>query len=376
MIIALCRDGKSHKAEKLAKSMASDPRVKALLILACDANGWKKEEVDPWLTDLGKPVFGGIFPQIIAEGKNLEKGTLIAGLSHPAEPFVLKGISRPGTNLEDELESLLEGRDFSDSTLFVFVDGMARRIGQLVEGLFNTLGLAPRYIGGGAGSLSFNRKPCIISAEGLLTDAVVLAHSKVASGIGVAHGWHPISEAIKVTEASHNRILSLNWQPAFQVYRSIIEKHGNVSFDKADFFDIAKAYPLGIARMDAEMVVRDPIFTEYDALICVGEVPEGSYIHVLSGDMDSLIKGALEAREAAMAGYQGREKNPVLFFMDCISRVLFMGPDFQKEIAAVEQGTFTFGALSLGEIANTGEAFLEFYNKTAVAGFMGDAYEP
>ncbi|TYT73834.1 FIST signal transduction protein [Desulfobotulus mexicanus] len=376
MIVKLCREGKSLTAEKTAKTMASDPRVKALLILACDANGWKKEEVDPWLKDLGKPVFGGIFPQIIAEGKNLETGTLVIGLSHPVQPFVLKGISRPGTELERELEALLKGRDFSDSTIFVFVDGMARRIGELIEGLFNTLGLTPSYIGGGAGSLNFTRKPCIISPEGLLTDAVILAHSKVASGIGVAHGWHAISEAIKVTEASQNRILSLNWQPALQVYRSIIEKYEDVSFDKRDFFDIAKAYPLGIARMDAEMVVRDPILTEYDALICVGEVPEGSYIHILNGNMDSLISGALEARKTAMENYRGREKNPVLFFMDCISRVLFMGSDFKNEIAAVEQNSFTFGALSLGEIANTGEAFLEFYNKTAVAGFLGDAYEP
>ncbi|WP_179953341.1 FIST signal transduction protein [Desulfobotulus mexicanus] len=376
MIIQVCSEGHLEAAEKIARRMASDPRVKSLLILGCDGNEWTKEEADPLFQSLPVPVFGGIFPQIIAEGKNLEQGTLVAGLRHPVKPFVIKDISRPETELEDELDDLLSSENFSSATLFVFVDGMAKRIAELVEGLFSTLGLEPNYVGGGAGSLSFKQKPCIITPEGLLMDAAVLGLSKVSSGIGVAHGWHPVSETIKVTASSANRVLSLNWKPAFDVYREIIEKHGNVSFEKTTFFDIAKAYPLGIARMGAEMVVRDPILTEENALVCVGEVPEGNYIHILNGDMDSLIKGAVEARNTASANYRGEEKNPVLFFMDCISRVLFMGDDFRREIQAVEQGSVTFGALSLGEIANTGDAFLEFYNKTAVAALLGDACEP
>ena len=62
------------------------------------------------------------------------------------------------------------------------------------------------------------------------------------------------------------------------------------------------------------------------------------------------------------------------FFIDCISRVLFMEDNFKKELEAVSDGVFTFGALTIGEIASMGDAYLEFYNKTAVVAVLGDRY--
>ncbi|MCW7752898.1 FIST C-terminal domain-containing protein [Desulfobotulus sp. H1] len=375
MIVRLCTKGQPETARETAGQITGDPRVKALLILACDANGWTGESVNPWLLASPVPVFGGIFPQIIAEGKNLEKGTLIIGLFHKITPFILRGISRPGNHFEDILAQEFQHREYSGKTLFIFLDAMSHRIGELIDGLFNTLGLAPAYIGGGAGSLSFIRNPCIITPEGLIADAAILALTDIPSGIGVAHGYHAISEAMKVTEVALNRILSLNWQPAFTLYRQIVEQHSGMSFDHHSFFDMAKAYPLGIARMDAEMIVRDPISVTHNVLTCVGQIPRGSYVHVLHGDRQSLIEGAVHARKMAEANYRGKERKPVLFFIDCISRVLFLGHHFEEEIRSVTQGSFTFGALTLGEIANTGDAFLEFYNKTAVTGLLGESHE-
>ncbi|HEY8905633.1 MAG TPA: FIST C-terminal domain-containing protein, partial [Rhodoferax sp.] len=69
----------------------------------------------------------------------------------------------------------------------------------------------------------------------------------------------------------------------------------------------------------------------------------------------------------AYTGQPGRES---LFFIDCISRVLFLGPDFPKEMVAVNTGQPLIGALTLGEIANNGSDFLEFFNKTAVVGLI------
>jgi hypothetical protein len=375
MILRVSEEVFPETAQKMAEELASDPRVKALLILGCDGNGWTRTHLNPWLTALRLPVFGGIFPQILADGRNLEKGCIVAGLFHGVQPLVVTGLSRPGNDFEAILENAAPDPQLSGKTLFVFVDGLSRRIGPFIHALFNTFGLQPNYIGGGAGSLSFTQKPCIITPQGLVADAAILAISEVQSTIGVAHGWFPISPAIKVTEARQNRILSLNWEPAFTAYRRIAETHSGMSFDKTPFFDIAKAYPLGIARLDAEMVVRDPIFTEYGALICVGDIPEGSYVHILHGNTPSLIEGARLARDTALAAYSGEREASALFFMDCISRVLFMAEDFEKEIRVITHPPCTFGALSLGEIANTGDAFLEFYNKTAVAGFLGDPNE-
>ena len=57
----------------------------------------------------------------------------------------------------------------------------------------------------------------------------------------------------------------------------------------------------------------------------------------------------------------------MVLFIDCISRVLYLEEAFAQELSAVhEPDVPLIGALTLGEIANTGEDYLEFYNKTAV----------
>ncbi len=44
---------------------------------------------------------------------------------------------------------------------------------------------------------------------------------------------------------------------------------------------------------------------------------------------------------------------------------------FDDEIDAVfEEGTPLIGALTIGEIANSGTDYLEFYNKTSVVGML------
>ncbi len=48
------------------------------------------------------------------------------------------------------------------------------------------------------------------------------------------------------------------------------------------------------------------------------------------------------------------------------------GNDFSKELAVVSTPDRPLiGALTLGEIANSGKDYLEFYNKTSVVGILG-----
>ena len=247
---------------------------------------------------------------------------------------------------------------------------MSSGIGGLIEVLFNQFGLEINYIGGGAGSLSLRNQPCIISNLGLLQDSAVLALTELPSSIGVAHGWKSISDAFKVTEAFGNRIITLDWRPAFEVYREVVEQHSGKSFDTMAFFDIAKAYPFGIAKLDAEMVVRDPMREERGDLICVGEVPKGAFVHILYGRPDTVIEAAGHALNLARLEFS-QEEPGLMLFVDCISRVLFLGDDFNQEISAVASNEIPMvGALTLGEIANNGHDYLEFYNKTSVIGLF------
>jgi hypothetical protein len=83
------------------------------------------------------------------------------------------------------------------------------------------------------------------------------------------------------------------------------------------------------------------------------------------------VKAAGKALTLSLEAFHGPAGRTIIILIDCISRVLFLGKEFEKEIQAVYQEDIPLiGALTLGEIANSGRDYLEFYNKTAVVGCM------
>ena len=143
------------------------------------------------------------------------------------------------------------------------------------------------------------QRPCLLTNEGLLVDAAVVARLGSHAGVGVAHGWSKIAGAFRITEAENTVLKSLDWRPAFEVYREVVEAHSGQTFSDDNFFDIAKAYPFGLARLDAEHIVRDPLMTRDDgALICVDTIS----VNVLKAGQERAFRDAIRcpgyAREA------------------------------------------------------------------------------
>lgn len=369
MLIEVDREGDAATLHAMLARVAAAPEVGLVLVLACDANGFTPAQLDPALHACAKPLLGGVFPQIMVAREKLERGSIVAGLRCRASVLTVRDLSASGTDFEGLLADALLPAG-TGGTMFAFVDGLARRIGDLIEALFNTHGLEIDYIGGGAGSLSLQRTPCILGNQGMLGDAAVLALTDIVAGVGVAHGWQSVSGPYKVTESDRNTLISLDWRPAFDVYREVVEAHAGKRFADHAFFDLAKAYPFGIARLDDEMVVRDPLIEDAGRLVCVGELPRGAYVHILHGDPTSLVAAAAHAASLGAQAYRGSEGGETLLFVDCISRVLFLGDGFGAELDAVNRGVPLIGALTLGEIANSGREYLEFYNKTAVVGLI------
>lgn len=371
MRILLDRTGACEALAQLLAIGDADPAVGGMLVLACDDNGLTPQAVDPALRSTRKPVFGGIFPQIIHDEERLTTGTLVVGLPAVPRLALIEHASDSSVDLEQRLAGAFAQAALGDGqSMFVFVDGFATRIGALIDALFNTFGLDINYVGGGCGSLSLVPKPCVFSNQGLVQDAAVIAWLDLPSGVGVAHGWQPISDAFKVTASQGNTIQTLNWRPAFEVYREVVEAHGARAFDDSNFFSIAKAYPFGIAKLGSEMVVRDPLMRQGDALVCVGEVPAGAFVRILNGSPAGLLEAARRARDMA-ADAMGQRPAQAEVFIDCISRVLFLEDRFALELSAVRDPRLPmFGALTLGEIANSGKDYLDFYNKTAVVGLI------
>lgn len=365
MIIELDRAGTVEGLSEAITRAASVPGVHALLIIACDANGFDAASVDPILVSLELPLIGGVFPAIMYNKERLERGTLVCGLRRKAMLSVIEHLSDASTDLDEALEQALPEELPNSALQVVLVDGFATRIGALINALHEQVGLMDT-IGGGAGSLDFVQRPCLFTNRGLLQDAAVIATIPGEAGVGVAHGWERVSGPYRVTESEDNTIISLDWRPALEVYREAVEAHSGGELRDDNFFDLAKAYPFGITRLDAERIVRDPLRPdERGGLLCVGEVPQGEHVDILHGDQPSLLAAAEQAR--SMADQRLDASVNLRLFMDCISRVLFLGEDFEQEISAVACDDMPLvGACSIGEIANHGGDYLEFYNKTSV----------
>jgi hypothetical protein len=363
--------GTVDQLRAMVAEFEQQPDIRSILIFACDANGFTPHNTDTILKETGLTVFGGLFPQIIYGGSNFSRGTLIVGFWQLPQILVIPGLSDPGGDYEAVIDDLYDASR-PDKTMFVWVDGLSSRISTLIESLFNIFGLEQNYIGGGAGSLNFEQKPCLFTNNGLLEDCAVLALLDIESGIGVSHGWESVSGPFRVTAADSNVIQALDWEPAFQVYQRVVEDASGTAVTHENFFERAKGYPFGISRLGAEYIVRDPIVVNEDgSLVCVGEVPVESYVDILNGSTQSLVAASSQARRLAEESYTGPNSDSLIIFIDCISRVLYLQEDFDQELGAVyTAGDRMVGALTLGEIANSGRDYLEFYNKTAVVGIF------
>jgi hypothetical protein len=369
--------GSSKKLQELSLSLISKGNIKSIMVLACDANEWGPEALDPILKTIPVPVFGGIFPKIIYGKQVFDKGTIVVGMPVHSEIVVVKELSNQAADYIQSLESTSEAwmrqGNGQNETIIVFVDGLSKRIGSLVEAMFFAFGLERNFIGGGAGSLSFKQMPCLITPNGLIMDAGLIVRLPLYSSVGVDHGWQAISDSMKVTTAERNTINTLDWIPAFDVYRKLVEVHSGKALAEDNFFNLAKCYPFGINKLGGELVVRDPLWIDGNkGLVCVGEVPTGSFVYLLNGSPETLINAASNARSLALEyAQEAISDDSATLFIDCISRALFLEGRIGEELEAVAGSGELFGAMTLGEIANNGRDYLEFYNKTAVVALLG-----
>lgn len=308
-------------------------------------------------------LIGGIFPGLLHENKAFTTGFLMIGLHETLNVTLVPLNNKPSITEHIREAGLIIERN-SQGALITFVDALAEGKGDFIEAMYNQYGTTIRYMGGGAGSLSFQQMPCVLSNHGISMNSAVIAWCKKPISIGVAHGWEPVSEAFKVTEVRGRELISLNWRPAFEVYREIVEAHASKSFDAMPFFDLAKSYPFGKALVQGEFVIRDPFATNQASISLVDEVHEGEFLHVMHGQKASLLTGARAASQLAREADQGLHHQ--IFCIDCISRSLFLGEEFSEELQAISNHEQMFGILSIGEIANTGGSYLELFNKTVV----------
>lgn len=348
----------------------------AVVILIAENSEIDIDDLIAFLNDKSIIFLGGVFPGVIYQNQRFNEGALLFTLPIAGRPQIIKDIDTCNFR-EDikELETYIVETD-EKLTVLIFLDGLTSSNSRFIRGIHNYLGNSVNYFGGGAGSLTLTPKPCVFSNDGFFQHAAVIALVKMQSHLGVQHGWQEFKGPIVATKTIMNKVIELNWQNAFQIYKQALIDDIYEELNEQNFFEIAKGYPFGMIKENSEYIVRDPLaVNEKGELICIGEVPENSVLVILKGSKETLVKAAAKAVDGCLK--VDLSENKKVFIVDCISRVLYLEDNFQNELDVIHSSIHSlnkeltpFGILSLGEISSYGNDLIEFFNKTIVVGVL------
>ncbi|MDH5547268.1 MAG: FIST C-terminal domain-containing protein [Gammaproteobacteria bacterium] len=315
------------------------------------------------------PVVGGVFPEVIVDGVMNNTGALYMLL--PKMP-TNSLISIPEQADATEIAALItekfpidENSD-TNSVLMLF-DGMIPNVASVIDALYLEWGDDVKYMGSNVGSETFQSIPCLFNNDRFIANAALMMLIPNSDGAIVEHNYRYMEKEMPATSTMGNRISTIDWRPAFEVYQELAAKQYNLEINKDNFYDFGVHYPFGIVKADGEALIRIPVGMDDDgALFCVGEVPENSMLTLMkaipadSPDTTDSIQNQLSSRNA-----------DALMVFYCAGRRMHLGASSSQELTELRDKiapVHVIGALSLGEIGGSKQdSYPLFHNATIAA---------
>jgi hypothetical protein len=331
--------------------------------------------------DLDIPLVGAIFPALIEAGVFRAAGLWLLRFDQMPYAALHPDLPRDSEALGEAAEALVADLKVHltadpDTTLCLLFDSMVPNIGSVIDEIYLRLANRVRYMGANAGSETFQPMPCLFDGERVVGNGVLAIVLPRHRGAILEHGYGVPERMITATSTQGNRILQIDWRPAFDVYRELAQAQYGVAIDRDNFYQYAVHFPFGIVRANGITLVRIPVALEEDgSLFCVGEVPANSVLALLEAppvDSRHTLETICSGLTAGNGPLAGREL--LLFY--CAGRRLHLGIDAaaaEIQGLAAQSGVATLaGALSLGEIGSTVEReYPLFHNATLVASLWG-----
>ncbi len=330
-------------------------------------------ELQALCRDAGIALGGAVFPQLIREGALWNSGAVLLRVANAPPPLLIERVGA-GDAVErvcGAAVGYVEGNvgEAGDAALFCIFDALVPNIATHLDSWYLGLADRVRYFGVNAGNERFVSEPCVFDNERFVADAVLLQLLPGHPGACLEHGYGVPDQAITATSSSGNRIVQIDWRPALDVYREIMQSQYGVAIDRDNFYAYAVHFPFGILRADGEVLVRIPVaLGDKGEIVCVGEIPPNAVLTLLDARTGSDVAAATLARKLADQGAAVAGGDLLLFY--CAGRRMHIGAGLGAELAAVARATGArqvAGALSLGEIggAHT-DGYPLFHNATLV----------
>lgn len=364
--------------ELLAAWKADKPKM-GVLVLLPEAELDAVPRIQQAFSRREVPVVGALFPALTEGGAFRTKGAWLLRFDEMPYAALYPDLPREPEKVPEALDAIaadIKSRlpKDRDTTLFMLFDAMVPNIATLLDELYLRLANRVRYMGANAGSETFQPMPCLFDGFRIIQNGVLAMLLHPHLGAVLEHGYAAQAQTLTATSTEGNRILQINWRPAFEVYQEMARAQYGVEVNRENFYQYAVHFPFGIVRANGMILVRIPVALEEDgSLFCVGEVPPNALLTLLNAPpVDSpLTISALTEGLGAIGGSPAKQE--VLLFY-CAGRRLHLGIDAaESELRLLEERTGAAqiaGALSLGEIGGSTQwDYPLFHNATLVASF-------
>lgn len=201
--------------------------------------------------------------------------------------------------------SALQGFPGSRRTgLLLFGDGLTTGNADMIRGIQEALGTSFLIAGGMAGDDLRFTKTYQYANDRILSGSVVgiLFGDAIKMGVGLEHGFAPISKPRQITRSRANILYELDRQPAAAVYEEYFGPELMQRMRHEGLTRQAIAYPLGIQgeSMNRWLLRNVLNFGEDGSLACTGEIPEGSWLQLMIGSRELALEAAQQAGQQAV----------------------------------------------------------------------------
>jgi hypothetical protein len=235
-----------------------------------------------------------------------------------------------------------------------FGDGLVTTYAQVVRGLQEALGTSSLIVGGMAGDdLRFANTSQYFQNRVVSRSVVtMLLGGAVKIGVGIEHGFAPISKPRQITQSKANVLMKLDRKPAASVYEEYFGHELVGRIRQEGLTRQAIVYPLGIQTGGTDQwVLRNVVsFGADGSLSCSGEVLEGAWLQLMIGSRELALEAA---HRAARQAIRSLNRIACVLVFDSVARRMLLG--FQhaaSEIARIREavgsavplaGCYTYG---------------------------------
>jgi hypothetical protein len=336
-----------------------------LLALVAESDQQQLPVLQTCCLHLGIALAGGIFPRLLDGQGFLPGGAWLLPHASPANAALLgintgRGAATAARQMADQVQHMLQQWPATQGkpTLFMLFDAMLPDVASILDELYLLLADQVYYGGVNAGSESFQPMPCLFDQHHTIGHGVLCLLLPSSANPVIAHGYAAPPQTTCATATAGNRIFQIDWRPAFDSYRQMVQEQYGAALTRENFYSFGVHFPLGVVLANQQVLIRVPVALEDDgSVFCVGEVPENALLIMLQAPPEPGTE-CVDSIVADLRQRHGDISQQALVSFYCAGRSMHFGQAALQEISHLQASSAAaplVGALTLGEIASLQE---------------------